>query len=317
MHPGDIIVKPKILFMGTAEFANPSLEALIQGGYSVIGVVTQPDRPKGRGRQVAAAPVKDIALRHQLPVLQPERVRDPAFIESFRALAPDMVVLVAFGQILPAEVIRFPRMGCINVHPSLLPRYRGAAPIQWALIKGEKETGVTTILMDEGVDTGDILLQRKTAVEPDENFDRLHDRLALMGAEVLMETIEGLLQGKIQKKPQDSKEASYAPRLKKEDGLIRWDAGAREIRNFIAGLSSQPGAYTYLQGRTVKIYSAAAVEGPVAEKPGTIIRASGGLRIAAKDGYLEIGELQPESKKRMTAEAFLRGHRIKSGERAG
>jgi methionyl-tRNA formyltransferase len=317
MHPGDVIVKPKILFMGTAEFANLSLEALIQGGYPVIGVVTQPDRPKGRGRQVSSAPVKDIAARHQLSVLQPERVRDPGFIETFRSLTPDMVVLVAFGQILPSEVIRFPRMGCINVHPSLLPKYRGAAPIQWALINGEKETGVTTIVMDEGVDTGDILLQRKTVVEPDENFDRLHDRLALMGAEVLLDTIEGVLQGKIDRKPQDPKEASYAPRLKKEDGLIRWDAGAREIRNFISGLSSQPGAYTYLQGRMVKIFTAAAVEGPVAEKPGTIIRGSGGLRIAAKDGYLEIEELQPESKKRMTADAFLRGHRIESGERAG
>ncbi len=311
------MAKPKILFMGTAEFANPSLEALIQGGYPVIGVVTQPDRPKGRGRQVAAAPVKEIAIRHHLRLLQPERVRDPDFIETFRALAPDMVVLVAFGQILPAEVIRFPRMGCINVHPSLLPKYRGAAPIQWALIRGEKETGITTILMDEGVDTGDILLQRKTTVEPNENFDRLHDRLAPMGAAVLVETIEGLLDGSIQRKPQDHTQASYAPRLKKEDGLIRWDGGVREIRNFIAGLSSQPGAYTYLRGKQVKIFSAAALEGPVGERPGTVLVSSGRLRIAAKDGYLEIGELQPESKKRMTAEAFLRGYRIEEGERAG
>jgi methionyl-tRNA formyltransferase len=310
-------VKPKILFMGTAEFANPSLEALAKGGHAVIGVVTQPDRPKGRGRQFEAPPVKEMADRLQLPVIQPERVRDPDFIQAFRTLAPDMVVLVAFGQILPKEVIQFPRMGCINVHPSLLPKYRGAAPIQWALIRGEKETGITTIMVDEGVDTGDILLQRKTAMEPDENFERLHDRLALMGAEVLAETIEGLLQAKIHRQPQDPAQASYAPRLKKEDGLIRWDAGAREIRNFISGLSSTPGAYTYLRGKMMKIYSATAVEAPVAERPGTIIQTAGGLRIAAKNGYLEIRELQLESKRRMTAVEFLRGHRIEHGEMAG
>ncbi|MCX5834689.1 MAG: methionyl-tRNA formyltransferase [Deltaproteobacteria bacterium] len=311
------MVKPKILFMGTAEFAHPSLEALIRGGHSVIGIVTQPDRPKGRGRQFVAPPVKDIAERHQLPVIQPERVRDPDFVQTFRTLAPDMVVLVAFGQILPKEVIQFPRMGCINVHPSLLPKYRGAAPIQWALIRGELETGVTTIMMDEGVDTGDILLQRETVIEPDENFDRLHDRLALMGAEVLAETIEGLLQGKIHRRPQDPAQASNAPRLKKEDGLIRWDAGVREIKHFIAGLSSTPGAYTYLLGKMMKIFSAGAIEAPVAERPGTIIKTPGGLRIAAKNGYLEIRELQLESKKRMTAVEFLRGHRIESGELAG
>jgi len=310
-------VKPKILFMGTAEFANSSLEALIKSGHFIIGAVTQPDRPKGRGRQFAATPVKDIAVRHQLPVFQPERVRDPDFIQTFQTLAPDMVVLVAFGQILPKEVIQFPRLGCINVHPSLLPKYRGAAPIQWALIRGEKETGITTIMMDEGVDTGDILLQRKTAIEPDENFDRLHDRLASMGAEVLTETIEGLLQGKIHRRPQDPAQASYAPRLKKEDGLIQWNTGVREIKNFISGLSSTPGAYTYLRGKMMKIFSAGAIEAPVAERPGTIIKTPGGLRIAAKNGYLEIRELQLESKRRMTAVEFLRGHLIESGEVAG
>ncbi len=310
-------MKPKILFMGTAEFANSSLEALIKSGHSIIGAVTQPDRPKGRGRQFAATPVKDIAVRHQLPIFQPERVRDPDFIQTFRTLAPDMVVLVAFGQILPKEVIQFPRLGCINVHPSLLPKYRGAAPIQWALIRGEKETGITTIMMDEGVDTGEILLQRKTDIEPDENFDRLHDRLASMGAEILTETIEGLLQGKIHRRPQDPAQASYAPRLKKEDGLIQWNIGVREIKNFISGLSSTPGAYTYLQGKMMKIFSAGATEAPVAERPGTIIKTPGGLRIAAKNGYLEIRELQPESKRRMTAVEFLRGHRIESGEVAG
>ncbi len=310
-------MKPKILFMGTAEFANPCLEALFKAGHAIISVVTQPDRPKGRGRQFEAPPVKGVAERHQLPVIQPERVRDPDFIQAFRTLAPDMVVLVAFGQILPKEVIQFPPMGCINVHPSLLPKYRGAAPIQWALIRGEKETGVTTIMMDEGVDTGDILLQRKTDIEPDENFDRLHDRLALMGAEVLLKTIADVTEGTIQRKPQDSAQATYAPRLKKEDGLIRWDAGALEIRNFISGLSSQPGAYTYLRGKMMKIYSATAVEGPVAERPGTIVKTAAGLRIAAKGGYLEIRELQMESKRRMTAAEFLRGHRIEQGEMAG
>lgn len=310
-------MKPKILFMGTAEFANPPLEALFKGGHAVIGVVTQPDRPKGRGRQFEAPPVKAVAERHHLPIIQPERVRDPDFIQAFRTLAPDMVVLVAFGQILPKEVIQFPPMGCINVHPSLLPKYRGAAPIQWALIRGEKETGVTTIMMDEGVDTGDILLQRKTDIEPDENFDGLHDRLALMGSEVLLETIAGLMEGTIQRKPQDPAQASYAPRLKKEDGLIRWDAGVREIKNFISGLSSQPGAYTYLRGKMMKIYSATVVEGPVTERPGTIVKTAAGLRIAAKGGYLEIRELQMESKRRMTAAEFLRGHRIEQGEMAG
>ena len=248
--------KPRILFMGTPAFAVPALEGLVKSGYPVIGVVTQPDRPQGRGRTPAPPPVKLAAEGLGLTVLQPEKVRTPEFLETFRRLAPDLVVVAAFGQILPEEIIRGQRRGCINIHPSLLPKYRGAAPINWALIRGEEKTGVTIMQMDEGVDSGDILLQEETPIGAEETFGELHDRLAKMGAELLLIALAMIETGTLLPRRQDHLLATFAPRLGREDGLIRWQNDARSIVSLIRGLSPFPGAYTFLEGKQLKIYAA-------------------------------------------------------------
>ncbi|MDD4998070.1 MAG: methionyl-tRNA formyltransferase, partial [Syntrophales bacterium] len=298
----------KILFMGTPDFAVPSLAALIRSGRAVAGVVTQPDRPKGRGRQAAVPPVKVLAQSHGIAVHQPERVRDAAFLEVFRGIAPDLVVVAAFGQILPKEILVCPKHGCINVHPSLLPRCRGAAPIQWTLIRGETKTGVTIMQMDEGVDSGDILLQEETPIGPEEDFGALHDRLSLMGAELLIRTVEAIESGKAVCTPQDPALATIAPRLKKEDGRIHWETGCREILNLIRGLSPAPGAYTCLNGKVLKIFSAAVSECRHEKPPGTAGPLSEeGLAVAAGDGYVLLREVQLENKNRMSIRDFLRG----------
>jgi len=307
----------KILFMGTPDFAVPSLAALIRSGCKVSGVVTQPDRPKGRGRQAAAPPVKVLAECHGIAVYQPERVRDAAFLEVFRGIAPDLVVVAAFGQILPKEILSHPKYGCINVHPSLLPRYRGAAPIQWTLIRGETKTGVTIMQMDEGVDSGDILLQEETPIGPEEDFGALHDRLSLMGAELLMRAVESVETGKAVRRPQDPALATLAPRLKKEDGLIRWERGCREILNLIRGLSPAPGAYTCLNGKVLKIFSAAVSECRHEKPPGTAGPLSEGLAVAAGGGYVLLREVQLENKNRMSIRDFLRGCRLGPDARFG
>jgi len=311
--------KPRILFMGTPEFAVPSLELLVEQDWPLIGVVTQPDRPKGRGQHLVASPVKDAAERHGLTVYQPEKVRAPEFLEIFHGLAPDIVVLVAFGQILPKDIIDSPPLGCINVHPSLLPRYRGAAPMNWALIRGETKTGVSIMRMDEGVDSGDILIQEEIDLQQEETYDRLHDRLAVLGAQCLLRALEGLAAGTVQRTPQDHSQATLAPRLKKEDGQIRWEAPARQIAHFVAGLSSVPGAYTFLDGKVLKIYSAEAEETPMCcDPPGTIVGTEPkGLKIAAGGGYVYLKDVQLQSKKRMPITDFLRGFRFVPGSRLG
>lgn len=310
-----VIRKPRILFMGTPEFAVPTLEGLVREGCSVIAAVTQPDRPRGRGRKSEPPPVKTAAERLGITVLQPERVRDGEFLRVFRELAPELVVLVAFGQILPAEIIDFPAMGCINVHPSLLPRYRGAAPINWALIRGETRTGVTIIRMDAGVDSGDILLQEETPIGPEDNFDSLHDRLAEQGARLLLKAVEGLVSGAAERRPQDHFLATPAPRLKKEDGHVNWNDGVREILNRIRGLSSSPGAYAFIKGRQLKIFAAEIEPAGVSGAPGSIGQETEmGLPVAAADGYVYLKEVQLEGKKRMSVRDFLRGFRISPGE---
>ncbi len=311
-------MKPKIVFMGTPEFAIPSLEILIKNGYPIIGVVTQPDRPKGRGRKYVPPPVKLTAEKHNLPVFQPDRVRDKEFLATFRELAPDMVVLVAFGQILPGEIIDFPGMGCVNVHPSLLPKYRGAAPINWALIRGEEITGITTILMDEGMDTGDILLKKETPIKPDETFDRLHDRLSKMGSELLLKTVKGIIEGTIIRTPQDSSLATYAPRLGKEDSIISWEASTRDILNLIRGLYPSPCAHTHIKEKKLKIFSATGEECRVPEPAGRIVgETEKGLQVAAQDGYIYLQEIQLENKRRMSIFDFLRGYKISPEETLG
>ena len=304
--------------MGTPEFAVPSLESLIQSDFPIIGVVTQPDRPKGRGRQPAASPVKLLAEKNGLTVMQPERVRGDAFLEIFRSMAPDMVVVAAFGQILPKEILETPPMGCINVHPSLLPRHRGAAPMNWTLIHGDDETGVTIMFMDEGVDTGDMLIQEKTPVGEDETYDHLHDRLAVLGAELLVQTIRRIEAGAAVRTPQEDSLATYAPRLKKEDGLIRWRENAFRIAHLIRGLSATPGAYTVLDGKVLKVFMASAEEKPVADEPGTIGHLTDkGLPVAAGDGLVFLRDVQLEGKKRMSIQDFTRGYRLTAGTRLG
>ena len=303
--------EPRILFMGTPEFAVPSLEVLVGKGYPVVAVVTQPDRPKGRGQVSAPPPVKVCALAKGLPVLQPRRVRDPEFLRIFMDIAPDMVILVAFGQILPKEIIEFPRAGCINVHPSLLPRFRGAAPINWTLIRGDQRTGVTILRMDEGVDSGDMLLQEDTSVGPEENAGDLHYRLAAMGARMLPGVIEAILAGTARAVPQDASRATPAPKLSKEDGLIAWDAGVREIVNLVRGLSPFPGAYSFLEGKMIKILAAEALGGPVGGNPGRIGGPSErGLAVEAGNGHVYLREVQMEGRKKMPARDFLKGYRL-------
>jgi methionyl-tRNA formyltransferase len=306
--------KPRILFMGTPAFAVPALEGLVRSGYPVMGVVTQPDRPQGRGRAVASSPVKDSAMGLGLPVLQPEKVREAAFLDTFRSLAPEMVVLSAFGQILPREILCGPRFGCINIHPSLLPEYRGAAPIQRALIQGEERTGVTIMQMDEGVDSGAILLQEETPIGEEESFGELHDRLAKQGAELLLMTLAMVLSGTLSPRPQDHHLATFAPRLSREDGRIHWENDCRSIVSLIRGLSPDPCAYTHLEGKQWKIFNAAAEPTEHTLRPGKVTEpTTEGLRVAAAGGYVLLREVQLAGKKRLPIGDFLRGIRIPAG----
>jgi len=303
--------KPTILFMGTPEFALTSLEKLVQKNYDIVAVVTQPDRPKGRGKQLVAPPVKGAAERYNIPVLQPPRVKDPSFLETLKQLSPDLIVVAAFGQILPKNVLDFPPLGCINVHPSLLPRYRGAAPINWTLIHGETRTGVTIMYMDEGLDTGDILLQEETPIDPEETFGQLHDRLATLGADLLLQAIQLLEAHQAPRRSQGNSLSCYAPMLKKEDGLIRWDEEVSTIVNRIRGLSPSPCAYTFLDGKALKIFAAAGIEEPVSGQPGRIGKLTNdGLQVTAKNGYLMMKDIQMENRKRMNVSDFLRGYKL-------
>jgi len=310
-------MKPKILFMGTPDFAVPSLKALAETDCTIVGVVTQPDRPKGRGRKLIPPLVKSCALELGINVYQPDRVRDQEFLNTFGKIAPDMVVLAAFGQILPKEIIELPRFGCLNVHPSLLPRYRGAAPINWALINGDRETGVTIMLMDEGVDSGDILLQEKIPIDPDDTFDDLHEALSTMGATLLVRAVRGVVDGTITGTAQESSLVTLAPRLERDVGHIDWNADPEQIVNLIRGLSSQPGAYSFLGDKKLKIFHAVAgKEKSSGEKepgtPGRLMEA--GLQIATRDGHVYLQDVQLEGKKRMLIEAFLRGHPLASDD---
>ena len=309
------MTNPTILFMGTPEFAIHSLDVLLRHDYPIIGVVTQPDRPKGRGRTPSPSPVKFFAANHDIPVLQPDHVKSDDFITTVRNLAPEMVIVAAFGQILPKEIIEVPKWGALNVHPSLLPKYRGAAPINWAIIRGEKRTGVTIMLMDEGMDTGEILAQEETMIGPGETFGELSNRLAITGASLLLRTVEMIIRGNIRKTPQDSDLSSYAPRLKKDDCRILWDSDVHHVVNLIRGLSPEPSAHTFLAGKLLKIFRATCSEEPVTEQAGSICeKTDSGLKVAAKNGYVFITEVQMENKKRMSIHDFMRGFRISPGD---
>ena len=312
------MIKPKILFMGTPEFAVPALSLLVELNFPLGGVVTQPDKPQGRGRVLQPSPVKTFALAHHLPILQPERVRDDDFLKTFRLLCPDMVVLAAFGQILPNEIIDGPKMGCLNIHPSLLPKYRGAAPINWAIIRGERKTGVTIMQMAEELDAGDMIMQQETTIGADETFDQLHDRLARLGAELLVKAIEMTVRGTAARLAQDGTKATYAPMLKKEDGLIRWERDVDTIVNLIRGLASSPGAYTFLEGKKLKVFGAKGEKEATGEPPGTVAREEeASLTVSAGNGYVHLRDVQMESKKRMAVQDFLRGYQVRAGSVLG
>lgn len=303
----------KVVFMGTPEFAVPSLQKLIDEKYNIAAVVTQPDRPKGRGKKTLPPPVKELALKYNIPVYQPEKVRNPDFIEILRSIGPDLIIVIAFGQILPKEILDMPKFGCINVHGSLLPKYRGAAPIQWSIINGEEVTGVTTMFMDEGMDTGDMILKREIPIESRDTAGDLHDKMSIVGAELLQETLDELIRGNIRRENQNSEEATYAPMLYKEMGLINWSENSDKIINLIRGLTPWPSAYTFYKDQMIKVWKAEDYNKHYEEKSiGEIVEVikDKGLVVKTGDGSLLITEIQAQNGKRMTVEEYLRGHEI-------
>ncbi|RJR15931.1 MAG: methionyl-tRNA formyltransferase [Nitrospiraceae bacterium] len=301
----------RVVYFGTPEFAVLPFKALLHAGHEVVAVVTQPDRQSGRGRQLKSCPVKMEAHKAGLRILQPGRVRDPEFIDILRALNPEAVVVAAYGQILPGAIIHLPELGCINIHASLLPAYRGAAPINWAIINGEGKTGITTMLMDEGMDTGPVLLKRETEISADDTAGSLSLRLSKIGAELLIPTLKGLESGEVKPVPQAG-EVSYAPLLKKEDGLIDWSKSAEELCRFINGMNPWPGAFSVLENERVKIIKAIPLDGRA--EAGTIDRAGkDGLIAGTGTGRLSILEIQPSGKAVMPVRAYLQGRRLKEG----
>jgi methionyl-tRNA formyltransferase len=306
----------RTVFMGTPEFACPTLQRLIERGENLVAVVTQPDRPRGRGQKLMPPPVKEMAETNGIPVYQPLKVRDPGFVDIIRELRPDVIVVVAFGQILPKALLEVPTHGCINVHASLLPRYRGAAPLNWCLINGEAETGVTTMLMDVGLDTGDMLLARTTPLDENEDILSLHDRMAAMGADLLAETLDRLKAGGLVPQPQNDADSCYAPMLKKEDGNIDWHSGARTIHNRVRGLAVWPGACTVIGDQTLKIFRTRIGDG--SGEPGTVLQAEkGAFEVACQSGSLFLQELQLAGKKRLDSTSFLAGFPVLKGTLLG
>ena len=307
----------RLVFLGTPVFAVPTLERVVEAGHQVLAVVTQPDRPRGRGQKAAPPPVKEAALRLGLPIFQPERVRRPEAVELLRGFPVDAMVVVGYGQIIPQSIIDMAPRGIINVHGSLLPRYRGAGPVQWAIVNGERCTGVTTMRIDAGLDTGDMLLKAETEIGPDENAVELGERLAVMGADLLVETLTGLERGTIVPEKQDSSQATFAPLLKKEDGLIDWSQDARSIHNRVRGLQPWPGAYTGFRGQTLHVWKSkpGAVAG-LAGQPGRVVRIKP-LMVSCGSGVLELIEMQLEGRKRLSASDFANGQRIGENEVLG
>ena len=301
--------------MGTPRFALPSLQILIDRSEHIVAVVTQPDRPAGRGQHIAQPPIKELALKHHLPVLQPVKVRDAQFVAQIKELSPDLIVVVAFGQILPRALLDIPPYGCVNVHASLLPFYRGAAPINWVLINGETETGVTIMLLDEGMDTGDMLRQEKLSIMPTDTVATLHDRLAQSGARLLGEALDQRGSAGWTRLPQDHTKATYAPLLKKEDGLILWQKSAREILNQIHGMNPWPGCFTYFNGKLLKVFAAEIGDQEAKGTPGSIIEISeSGITMVTGTGALILKEILLEGKKRMPVEEFVKGKAVKCGD---
>jgi methionyl-tRNA formyltransferase len=304
----------RIVFMGTPEFAVPALKNLYRSGHRVLQVVTQPDRPKGRGKTVVFPPVKEAALDLGCPIIQPQSIRTQDFCDVMTRLDPDLFVVAAYGHVLPQQILAIPRLGAINIHASLLPKYRGAAPIQWAVINREVETGVTLMLMDKGLDTGDMLLSASVPILSDDTSGSLHDRLALLGADLLIQTLNYYEIHRKSATPQVHEQASYAPLLKKEDGHLDWRQPADKLEALIRGLTPWPGAFCFYNGKRIKIYRACQKPIVTMESPGTVMMGfSNELTVATGRHALVIHELQGDSGKRLSVQDFLRGHPILPG----
>ncbi|MDH3998421.1 MAG: methionyl-tRNA formyltransferase [Desulfuromonadales bacterium] len=310
----------RTVFMGTPDFALQTLQGLIDAGCDMVGVYTQPDRPKGRGKQLAAPPIKELAQKYDIPVFQPTKLRQPEAVAELEALKPDLIIVVAYGQILPKSVLDIPQHGCINVHASLLPKYRGAAPINKAIIDGEAETGITTMYMDVGLDTGDMLVKKSLAIGAEETAGELHDRLALLGRETMEETLQQLCDGSLQRQVQDDALTSYASMMKKEDGCIDWSRSAQEVHNHVRGLDPWPGAHTSINGELLKIAQTSPETSADAgeTEAGCVVSADAdGVCVACGQGVLRIKQLQLAGRKRLAAGDFLRGCALEAGTKLG
>lgn len=309
----------RVIFMGTPDFATGTLEEIVKAGHEVVGVVTQPDKPKGRGKTMMPTPVKETALKYNLPVYQPRKVREPEFVELLRSLKPDVMVVAAFGQIITKEILEMPKYGCINVHASLLPAYRGAAPIQWAVINGDEESGVTIMQMDEGIDTGDMIEKAVVPIAEDETGGSLFDKLSHTGAKLCVKVLKDLEEGTAvrEKQPEEST-TPYAKMIDKKMGEVDWKKSAKEIEQLIRGLNPWPSAYTKVHGKTLKLWKAKVLLETSQMKPGQIVKVTkDSLAVQTGQGMLEIQELQLEGKKRMDTSSFLRGYALAEGESLG
>lgn len=309
----------RIAFMGTPDFAQGALEALIEAGHEIAVVVTQPDKEKGRGKQVQFPPVKECAIAHNLPVFQPVKIREPQCVETMRGYQADLFVVAAFGQILTKELLDMPKYGCINIHASLLPKYRGAAPIQWSILDGEEYTGVTIQQMNEGIDTGDILSMVKVRIEEDETGDSLFEKLKEIGAKLCVDTIRDIEAGNVKPTPQNEAEASYAKKLSKELGRLDFNENAAKLERFVRGLNSWPSAYTRYKDKQLKIWKAASLEGKSGAKPGEVIAVTRDRIVVqcGEESALSLLEIQLEGKKRMEVKDFLLGYHVEPGEILG
>ncbi|MGE5329044.1 MAG: methionyl-tRNA formyltransferase [Deltaproteobacteria bacterium] len=307
----------KVVFMGTPEFARKALKSLVEDGQKILLSVVQPDKPKGRGLKLVFPPVKEYSLDNGIDVVQPVTLKDQAFVESIKELNPDLIIVVAYGRILPKAILDIPKLGCINVHASLLPQYRGAAPIQWPILNGDKVTGVTTMYMDVGLDTGDMILKAEVPIEADDTLETLHDKLAEAGGKLIVETLRQIKNGTAPRIPQDESNATFTRQIKKEDGLINWKDSAENIRNRIRGLNPWPGAFTYYKDKMLKLWKVEAVPFAQEMQEGIIIEADSkkGLLVSTGNGALKIIEFQPEGSRRMTVEEYLIGHKMTAGDK--
>ncbi|CEN24439.1 methionyl-tRNA formyltransferase [[Clostridium] sordellii] len=304
----------KIVFMGTPEFAVPCLQKIIDEGHEVLAVVTQPDKPKGRGKKLAMPPVKELALKYNIDVYQPVKAREESFVEKLKEINPELIVVVAFGQILPKSILDIPKFGCVNVHASLLPKYRGAAPLNWVIINGEEKTGVTTMYMDVGLDTGDMILKSEIPLDDEITAGELHDKMMVQGAEVLKDTIDLISKGEAPREKQNDEETCYSPIMDKSLGNIDWSKSATDIHNLIRGVNPWPSAYTTYDKQTMKIWKTKVLDKLSEKTPGTILSVDkNGIEVSTGDKVLQISEIQMSGKKRMIVSEYIKGNDISTG----